>query len=409
MGSESGTEGLALQPGIYLLPEQRPPSAFLFATLDFSCDAGREDARQAVEEIAEALRELQGGSVRDLRPRPGEKPPAPIEPHTFDFLLGYGASFFDRPEGALQLTEQLRPDLLAPVGPGSGPFPNLRWGAGVAERAGEGDLCLQLTGRDGHAVSRAAVEVWKAIQDRHLPLTLRETYDGFARDDGRSWIGFHDGVSNIRRSQRRAAVECPGKPDWNTGGTYLAFFRIEIDIGTWRSLSRESQEILVGRDKMTGCALQAVDDDNDKLVPQPYAGCPVGPDATPQERDLFRDPPETGDPIVEASHIHRANQNRTEPTTSAGHRIFRQGFEYLESIEPDGPTLGLNFVSFQSNLEHINQILGLQGWLGSVNFGGRHHQGASEPEPVEFLSLQAGGFYAVPPQESPFPGVRLFH
>jgi deferrochelatase/peroxidase EfeB len=407
--TEGVVEGLRLQPGIYLLPEQRPPNAFLFATLDIAPSTDSAAVRNAVSEITDVLRELQGGGVRDLQPsRAQEVPPRPIDPGTFDFLIGYGASFFDRPEGAQQLTEHRRPALLAPLGRRSGPFSNLAWGTDVPNRAGEGDLCLQLTGRDAHAVSRAVVEVWKAIHDHQLQVTLRETYDGFARDDGRSWIGFHDGVSNIRRSQRRVAVECTGDPDWNRGGTYLAFLRLEIDLATWRDLSREAQEILVGRDKLSGCALEAVDEENGRKVPRPYAGCPAAPGATPQEQDLFRDPPESGDEIVEASHIHRANQNRSEPTTAAGHRIFRQGYEYLDAVEAGTPRLGLNFVSFQRDLEDLRQVLGLSSWLGDVNFGGRRDRGPGEPSPLDFLSLRAGGFYAVPPREDPFPGAGLF-
>ncbi len=41
----------------------------------------------------------------------------------------------------------------------------------------------------------------------------------------------------------------------------------------------------------------------------------------------------------------------------------------------------------------------LPGWLGDADFGG------DEPP---FTSVLAGGLYAVPPVESPFPGAGLF-
>lgn len=393
----------SLQRGIYLNPAEHPPNAFLFAVLDLSSGARQAEAREAVGRIWGMLDDLQDGKVRDLRAtRPGEVD-VTIDRDTFDALLGYGASFFDPQR---KLTEKARPDLLVSLEPASGPFPNLEWGTGVNPGSGEGDLCLQLTGRDAHAVSRAAVEVWKLIVDENLPLVLRETFDGFARDDRRSWIGFHDGISNIRPSQRLAAVKCSGDPDWNRGGTYLAFLRCEVDLHRWRELARADQEMLVGRDKLTGCALERVESKNGILVPHAFAGCPAGLEATAQERDVFVDPPETGDPIIEASHIHRANQNRAEPTTTAAHRVFRQGYEYLERVGPDGPQLGLNFVSFQRDLEHLRQILGLSGWLGGVNFGGRPAP-AESPEPIRLLSLRAGGFYVVPSAANPFPGASL--
>jgi len=401
----SASEAATLQDGIYLQPGPLPKELRL-AVLDFAPGTGTVAAGAAVGAIYALLGELREGVVRELAATRPDEPDVEIDPGTFDFLLGYGASFFDPERG---LTAAARPDLLTPLAHPRGPFASLRWAPGVPARSGEGDLCLQLTGRDSHAVGRALVEIWKLIADERLPLTIRESFDGFARDDGRSWIGFHDGVSNIRPSQRLAAVRCTGDPDWNRGGTYLAFLRCAVDLPAWRELTREEQEVLVGRDKLSGCALERVDTVDGRLVPRPFAGCPATATATPEELDVFRDPPETGDPILESSHIHRSNQNRSEPTTAAGHRIFRQGYEYLEPMTATAPGLGLNFVSFQSSLEHVRQILGLSSWLGGVNFGGRTPgSGAAGPEPIEIVDLRAGGFFVVPPRARPFPGAELF-
>lgn len=392
-----------LQPGIYLSPAHRPPNAFLFVVLEISREAQAAEARQAVERIHDVLTQLRAGVMGDLRATRAGEADQLVERETFDFLIGYGARFFDPKRG---LTDAHKPAFLTSLAADGDPFANLPWSPG-ARGTGEGEVCLQLTGRDVHAVNRAAVEIWKAIGDEALPLTIGATFDGFARDDGRSWIAFHDGVSNIRPSQRLAAVECAGDPDWNRGGTYLAFLRCAVDLALWRGLTRDDQELLVGRDKLTGCALERATKDNGRLAPQPFAGCPATADADPVERDKFRDPPETGDPVIEASHIHRANQNRTEPTTHAGHRIFRQGYEYLAELAGE-PELGLNFVSFQRDLEHLWQILGLPSWLGGVNFGGRHERDPGEPDPIDLITLEAGGLYAVPPREEPFPGAKLF-
>lgn len=393
-----------LQDGIYLSPATPPPKAFRLLILEFKGDVEADRARAALQEVCGVLTELRDGVVRDLRATQAGEADQLVEAETFDFLLGYGPSFFDPAKG---LTEAKRPARLSRLAYHRQPFSNLPWSS-EASRGGEGDLCLQLTGRDAHATSRAAVEVWKAISDHQLPLAISGSFDGFARDDGRSWIGFHDGVSNIRPSQRLAAVACQGDPDWNRGGTYLAFLRCKVDLAAWRRLPRSAQELLVGRDKLTGCALEGAIERDGKVLPRPYAGCPASAGASAEDRDKFRDPPETGDAVVEASHIHRANQNRTEPTTHPGHRIYRQGYEYLTGVDRSGPDLGLNFVSFPRDLEHLWQILGLPGWLGGVNFGGRADRGTGEPEPIDLLSLDAAGFYAVPPRERPFPGARLF-
>jgi hypothetical protein len=106
--------------------------------------------------------------------------------------------------------------------------------------------------------------------------------------------------------------------------------------------------------------------------------------------------------------VHRANQSRASPQAPAAHRIFRQGYDFLEDVGPDGPRLGLNFVSFQRDLGALQHLLHLPGWLGDVNFGGRADAGPGEPPALGFVSLAGGGLYAVAPRARPFPGAALF-
>ena len=183
--------------------------------------------------------------------------------------------------------------------------------------------------------------------------------------------------------ERLAAIAAPPRPRWMSGGTYMAFLRLRVDLRAWRALDRAGQELAVGRDKLTGNPIVAV-----------RRGRPVAGDAT----DRF-DPPETGDPLLEASHVHRANQNRGSSDSPAALRIFRQGYDFVDAIGPDGPEVGLNFVSFQADLQTLQHVLHLPGWLGDSNFGG---------EAPPFISLLAGGLYAVPPRARPFPGAVLF-
>lgn len=410
-----------IQEGIYLERSSPPPAAWRVLFLDVAPGTAASDAAAAIGDVMAMLAALQQGTMIDLSDvRPGEAP-ATIPVGTFDVLLGYGASFFDPARHDPPLTAATRPSGLVGLRPSPGPaFPHMEWEtSGRQGHSGEADLVLQFTGVNEQAVDRAAVEVAKLIGDRRLPLTTAGTYDGFLRDDGRSWIGFHDGVSNIEPSQRLAAVECHGDPDWNSGGTYLAFLRLQVALGPWRRLDRATQETIVGRDKLSGSPLMAVERDGDgALHPRPLAAAAPPPDTGPvpgpgsdadwQQRDAHFNPPETGDRLVEASHIHRVNQNRAAGGTRAGHRIFRQGYEYLEDITPDGPRLGLNFVSFQNDLEQLQQILSLDGWLGDVNFGGPTDPETGDPQPLTLMSVRAGGFYAVPPREDPFPGAGLF-
>ena len=75
---------------------------------------------------------------------------------------------------------------------------------------------------------------------------------------------------------------------------------------------------------------------------------------------------------------------------------------------PDGPELGVNFVSFQSDLQTLQHVLHLPGWLADVNFGGPAAPRPGDPPSPRLISLLAGGLYAVPPRGRPFPGADLF-
>lgn len=391
-----------LQEGIFFRPSEMAPPHFRLLLLDVQPGTSAANAGTALREIFDMLRALQRrGEVRDLRSTREGESAATVPARGFNALLGYGASFFDAARHSPPLTTADRPAYLASLSADESAFATIPWVEGVNEPPGEADLCLQLTGVSASGVARPGIELWKLIIDRDLPLEIRASHDGFQRDDGRSWIDFHDGLSNIESSQRLAALAADPDPQWMAGGTYMAFLRLEIDLAVWRKLSRESQETIVGRDKLTGCPLERVDRADGALVPRPFAGCTAG-DAQ------YRDPPQTNDPLVEASHIHRANQNREQPTTPASQRIFRQGYDFLESIGPAGPRLGLNFVSFQKDLERLQNVLSQSGWLGDVNFGGPTNPGAGEPEPIVLMRLLAGGLYAVAPRGEPFAGAPLF-
>lgn len=396
-----------LQPGIYLEAGVPPPPSWRSLFLDVRPGADPQDAHKAIGAVMAMLAALQAGRTRDLGA-------ASNPPGGFAAMLGYGTSFFDADRHQPALTGSERPAHLSCLRRDGPAFPAIPWAddsdqAPLLACSGEADLLLQFTGLSDHAVSRAAVEVSHLIRDDALPLVITGTLDGFLRDDGRSWIGFHDGVSNVEPSERPSVVTCPGDPDWNRGGTYLALLRLQLDLDTWRALSRTDQELIVGRDKLTGWPIGSVSLDDGQLRPVPLSTEPVTTSTHWRMRDAYFNPPDTASAVLEASHTHRSNQNKGSGVTRAAHRIFRQGYEYLDSIGPEGTCLGLNFVSFQSDLQHVQQILGLKGWLGDANFGGR--AGGADgtgPRSVALATLCAGGFYAVPPRDVPFPGARLF-
>jgi len=389
-----------LQPGIAFAAGRRPPPCWRLLLLDATPGARPRTVSRALERVMRTLNSVRHGEVRDLAGQPAEHQRATADQFAgLEVLLGFGPRLFDPEYHAPALTRARRPDFLAylPETPGLGALP---WSRGAP--SGEADVAVQLTGEHEAGVNVAAVEVWKLITDDALPLAVSASFTGFGRPDGRGWLDFHDGVSNLEADQRLTAMEAAPDPDWMSGGTYLAFLRLGIDLSTWRARDRDEQELLVGRDKLSGTAIIATRRGDDGTV-VPVAARPD----TALDIDRI-DPPQTTDPILEASHIHRANQNRASPSAPGGWRMFRQGYDFLDSIGPHGPDAGLNFVSFQRDLSVLQQVLHLPGWLGEVNFGGPANPGPGDPADPGFVTLRAGGFYAVPPLAEPFPGAALF-
>jgi deferrochelatase/peroxidase EfeB len=400
----SGKQADRIQEGVFFRSGERPPPHWRLLLLNLVEGTGSAEAHDAVDAALGMLASLRAGRVRDLKGQPADGAEATKE--TFGeltALIGYGRRFFDPARHGPPLTTSVRPEFLSYLPRSDEPFPALPW-VEAGSRRGEADLAVQITGATEASTNRAAVEVWKLIEDERLPLDIVASFDGFGRIDGRGWLEFHDGVGNMASSQRIDAISAGADPDWMAGGTYMAFLRLRVDLRVWRALERSSQELIVGRDKLTGSPLAAVKHD-----PTGRA-CPVSaPQSSRGAKSTERaDPPQTTDPLLEASHIHRANQNRSSAAAAAGLRIFRQGYEFLDAFGPRGPELGLNFVSFQSDLGTFQHLMHLPGWLGDVNFGGPAAPGPGEPASPALLALAAGGFYALPPRARPFPGARLF-
>jgi Dyp-type peroxidase family len=397
-----------IQPGVYFRHREQPPACWRLLLLDLDPGITPAEASTALTIIARMLAALPAGTVPELQGQPLDG----VEATRATFrnlacLWAFGRTLFDEARHDPPLTRAERPPFLAFLAGERHPFPALPWAADEERGRGEADVALQLSGPTEATVNRAALEVWKLVVDDGLPVRVVALFGGFARPDGRGWLEFHDGVSNIESSQRRTALEATGDPEWMRGGTYMAFLRCRVDLRAWRALERGEQELLVGRDKLTGAPLRTTERDSEGRA-CPVAAEPLSRDAGAVQIADYHDPPQATDPLIEASHLHRANQNRASPHAPAAWRMFRQGYDFLDGIGPEGPTLGLNFVSFQADLGALHHVLRLPGWLADVNFGGPARPGPGEPEPVELVKLLAGGLYAVPPVAEPFAGAVLF-
>ena len=392
------------QAGIAFQPGRRPAPCYRLLLLNAAPGATGATVRSGLRSIIELLGCLRAGDVPELAGQPdkGAKASADLF-RGLEHLVGFGRRLFDTDVRAQPLVQVPRPDYLSYL-PVDGPFPALRWESGFVRNRGEADFALQLTSDSPAGVNCAAVEVWKLIQSQRMPFAAIASFDGFSRLDGRGWLEFHDGVSNMHSSERRNALEAPADPAWMAGGTYMAFFRLIVDLATWRETPRDQQELVIGRDKLSGAALLGTERDESGVL-RPVSAQTLDDAPTDRELSDFRDPPQTTDPILEASHVHRANQTRASSLAPAGLRIFRQGYEFLDDID-EQPRLGLNFVSFQRDLAIVHQLLHLPGWLGDANFGGRVDD--VDAPSLQLCTMTAGGFYAIPPRGDDFPAAEIF-
>jgi Dyp-type peroxidase family len=416
----------ALQDGIYFRHGERPPAFFMLLLLAQAHEADASSVNDQLASLWQVYAGLKEGRVRDL---PGVRVPD----GNLDVLLGFGSNAQLRPEfempGLLPPTysDGLPPRYsFAPMKPGNpivgGPEAGgIHYSTHAADLPDLADVAfaVQFTADTPLAVERAIVETWKLLHDECEPaLEIVAVFSGSQRDDGRSWIDFHDGLSNLSPSERAEAIVIraggdPPSAAWTINGSYLAFIRVGIDLTLWRKLTDTNQERLVGRDKLTGCPLSFGEDVDEPG--SPAAGCPI-PGALTVEGDIgFRDPPPItdGDTVAAETHMRRANQRnvtadgvRVPASDVTSFRIFRQGYPYLEPHSTERFRVGLNFVSFQNTPQRLIGMLATGGWLGGTNFGGLG-PGAAVDFPL--LTAYAAGMFFVPPfaADDPFPGHRL--
>jgi deferrochelatase/peroxidase EfeB len=281
-------------------------------------------------------------------------------------------------------------------------------------------ILFQFIAENEFFTNRAAIEVWKELRKLGMnrgspPLRISGLYTGFQRADNRNWLGFHDGVSNLKSQQRSHVISIgtrylTQKDRWTLNGTYLAFMRIEFNLEKWEDTSLTEQEILVGRDKLTGCPLIGIDK-NGKPVKDNRCPIPGTSEVIDRGNEYFREHPPyrtgTQDRMLQYSHIGRVRPIDQVPVwDKKSLRIYRQGFEYLaSSTEHSGFDVGLNFVSFQNTPERLYRALTYQktGFQKNV---------ASAPSPNldRFMSVLSAGVFFVPPkiQGEPFTGSGIF-
>jgi deferrochelatase/peroxidase EfeB len=402
---------------------------FAIAFLRISDSLSSSEIGEYLKGLWQMYLDLKKGVVNDLK---GHRVPS----GDLSVLLGYGPAIFTIPGITKKLPRDLRKQFREPVGgepilDGSG----INYSFDAPRNLGITDhVAVQFISKSQLATYRAVVETWKYVATTAPPskrgIALSTFFTGFQRDDSRSWLGFHDEVSNMKNaSERRKAIMIDrAKNDlvhqdfWTTGGTYIAFLRIGIDLCKWEQMKRRDQELMIGRDKLNGIPLVGVDR---KGNPVRKPGCSPFSQVRSYDKRFHEHPnyfqrPSGGSSmkteldtdnsisLLSQSHIGRTrHMDQIKSQDPASRRIFRQGFEFIEPLYHDSSKpikLGLNFISFQDDPTRLLFILTDPNWLGSSNFGGTGDNIAMK----DFLSVQASGIFFVPPKEMPFPGASIF-
>jgi deferrochelatase/peroxidase EfeB len=402
-----------LQEGIYYDVGARPPACFSIMFLKARSAATAEQVGKKLAELWTMYDALKTGRISDL-------PGVDLPTGDLSVLVGYGVKTF-----ALTGVRRVVPDALllaqfrSPSATGgtilSGS--SLRYGPGLPRNPATEEVMIQAIANTSLAANRAIVETWKLLREDAHPdgptLDLAAAFSGFNREDGRSWIDFHDGVSNLTSGQERLDAlgikpVGAGTDGWTVGGTYQGFLRTQVDLAAWRQLSVSQQEAAVGRQKITGCPLADFQAGGSVVD----AGCPFTATHSILEpgNETFREPSNAIPDVVRKSHVQRANHHQGPVDRDASRRIFRQGYEFLEPPGPGRPlSVGLNFVSFQDTPDRLFFILKQPGWLGDANFGG--DEALLPSGGLLLLSVQAAGVFLCPPvvEGEVFPGQGLFY
>jgi deferrochelatase/peroxidase EfeB len=295
------------------------------------------------------------------------------------------------------------------------------------------DIMIQIISDTQLATYRAIVETSKVLGlgENNKVLKFSRFYTGFQRDDARSWLGFHDEISNMTRGmERRKAIfidpinnDLRLKDYWTKDGTYLAFIRMEVDVQKWDEIDLAQQELIVGRKKRNGRPLVGV---NKKGKPVALDKFRRTKNMKPYHDRKIRDhpnyfriselPPSTlkkldidaSVRILTQSHIGRTRHvDGIASEKPSSRRIYRQSFDFIEPLyNSHGKVirLGLNFISFQNDPSRLFFILTDPNWMGKSNFGGELDKSGVN----DLLSVLAAGIFFIPPLEKPFPGISIF-
>lgn len=325
------------------------PERAVFAAFD-AIAPDRAELAAALQALSDRARKLTVGydaliGAAGEGPTPDSGVLGPhVQPDALTVTIGFGASLFDARYG------------LASSRPaGLKAMPTFPDDALVAAET-HGDLLVQLCANTSETLLHALRDLMRDTRGRLAPRWKAEGFLPARRERGapRNLMGFKDGTSNpdVRDA------ELMNRLVWRDGATFQVVRIIRNRVEFWDRVSRSEQELMIGRDKVSGAPLGLAREGEDPGYAQDPRGGRIPLDA----------------------HIRLA---RPRTAATEGSRILRRPYNYSRGIDDAGQLdMGLIFCSFQADLEH--------------QFETTQRRLAGEPL-VDYVVPTGGGYFYVPP------------
>ncbi len=428
----------SLQDGIYYAKGSRPGQSMSIIFLRGNRTSSILEIGETIERIWQTCTSLKEGILKDFTEYQISHPKSYND---LTILVGYGPKVFDL-QGSFKKKPKLFDEGLrfaeARKG-GSQVFTgsDLLYDEDISENHTiHDDIVIQFIASNSFITSQCVVEVWHELSEakNEKNMSMTRFYNGFRRSDDRNWLGFHDGLSNIKSEERKDVIainqsQVTSEDNWVIDGTFMAFIRMYVDLVKWWKVSRNEQEIMVGRDKLTGCPITGINETTKKNIV--IRGCPIPgtKEVTEKGNEMFRNhphygsqllPPGVSDKELKSSHVSEmgkfTKENYGQNGKNSLYKIFRQGYEFLENTEIyPGLRAGLNFISFQDNPKRLFNVLTNIHTLDANKYTTSQNMENSTKNSTKlrfnsYFKVGTAGIFFVPPKITGerFPGSNIF-
>ena len=394
------------QKGIFYEGNNKFHNTHCMVFFNFAPDCTKSQAHNILKNIWKIVNDLKNGIIQDLL----QERPTQHHSRNIEFILGYSNNIFsinginaEKPE-YLYKTWFRPPDKINGGGKIIDNDANIHYRNDIKDNHALTDtLALQCIAEDQEDINIVIIEIIKALEyikksnNGHELIKLSKCYFGYNNANKRNVLQFYDGISNIKKEERKDVIFMKKNNGEYEYSTYMVWSRIEMDMKRWINLSRDEQEMIMGRDLITGCPIIGYNKLTGKPLKDPE--CPV------QGTSSVLDPGNEKFREINPYVFYTYNLPTNYSPMKSGHAynsringkkhsgIYRQGFNYLSVNGDNDITIGLNFISFQNDVRRFFNVF-------------KH----SISELGKYCSIISAGVYFIPKtnKNELFPGEEIF-